>query len=68
MCNVQELLESRFCSRDDMNDTEDNSRCRLREQLFLTVTVPACKSKGFQQVLQMSLLSNVCTAARVKPG
>lgn len=52
VCSVHALSEAKFCKSDCMNDTDDSNRCRLREQLFLTVTVPACTLRvclsGFQ--------------------
>ena len=45
VCSVHALSAAKFCRREDINDIDDNSLWRLREQLFFVVTVPACRSE-----------------------
>ena len=41
VCSVQALSEDRFLNSSEMKEIDDSSLCRLREQLFFVVTVPA---------------------------
>ena len=43
VCSVHALSAARFCRSEDMNEMDDSSLCKLREQLFFVVTVPACR-------------------------
>ena len=43
LCSVHALSAARFCRSEDMNEMDDSSLCKLREQLFFVVTVPACR-------------------------
>ena len=45
VCSVQALSAVRFFNSSEIKETDDSSLCKLREQLFFVVTVPAYKAK-----------------------
>lgn len=55
VCSVQELSEDRFFNSSEMKEIEDSSLCRLREQLFFVVTVPAYKRQDCQHAVNFVL-------------
>lgn len=42
VCSVQALSADIFLSSSEMKDIDESNLCRLREQLFFVVIVPAC--------------------------
>lgn len=44
VCNVQALSTVKFRNSSEIKETDDSNLCRLREQLFFVVTVPAYKA------------------------
>lgn len=44
VCSVQALSADRFRNSSEIKETDDSNLCRLREQLFFVVTVPAYKA------------------------
>ena len=55
VCSVHALSEDRFLNSSEMKEIDDSSLCRLREQLFFVVTVPAYTRQDCQHVIRPGL-------------
>lgn len=58
VCSVQALSADRFRSSSEIKETDDSNLCKLREQLFFVVTVPAYKADTVSR--QSNLEQSVC--------
>lgn len=55
VCSVQALSEDKFLNSSEMKEIDDISLCRLREQLFFVVTVPAYRRQDCYHVVRPGL-------------
>lgn len=58
VCSVQALSADRFRSSSEIKETDESNLCKLREQLFFVVTVPAYKADTVSR--QSNLEQSVC--------